>query len=74
MRLSGSVSVAAMKVVQGRELAWHGGKAIAVDARGVAHALVARFERDPDTGRQTTLLLQPCVSPGTRKCSSQDSK
>ena len=62
-RLSGGVSLAAMKVLQGHEMAWHGGKAIAVDARGIAHALVVRFERDP-AGHQTTLLLQPCVSPG----------
>lgn len=60
-RLSGGVSLAAMQAVEGRET-WHSGKAIAVDDRGLAHALVVRFERD-SAGRQTTLLLQPCVSP-----------
>ena len=56
-----------MKVVKGGDT-WQGGKAIAVDSRGVAHALVVRFdhEKDWDDG-QTTLLLQPCVSPGKKK-------
>ena len=64
-RLSGGVSLAAMRVGGDREgVAWRGGKAVAVDGRGVAHALVVRFEKEPATGRQTTLLLQPCVSPG----------
>ena len=64
-RLSGGVSLAAMRVGRDSEgVAWRGGKAVAVDGRGVAHALVVRFEREPATGRQTTLLLQPCVSPG----------